>query len=88
MHLVLAGPAPVPQYWIEDGDGRIARTDLAFPGRKVAVEYDGQWRDGQLWALNRDRERLNRVHAAGWDVVSMRRPGQPPPAPPVPRRRR
>jgi hypothetical protein len=35
----------------------------------VAVEYDGQWRDGELWALNRDRERLNRVHAAGWDVV-------------------
>ena len=67
--LVLAGLDPVPQYWIEDGDGRIARTDLGFPERKVAVEYDGQWRDGQLWALNRDRERLNRVHAAGWDVV-------------------
>jgi hypothetical protein len=40
----------------------------------VAVEYDGQWRDGQLWALNRDRERLNRVHAAGWDVVFVTAP--------------
>jgi hypothetical protein len=29
----------------------------------------GQWRDGELWALNHDRERLNRVHAADWDVV-------------------
>jgi hypothetical protein len=69
VHLVLAGLSPVPQYWIEDADGRVARTDLAFPEFKVAVEYDGQWRDGELWALNRDRERLNRVHAAGWDVV-------------------
>jgi hypothetical protein len=74
VHLVLAGLRPVPQFWIEDGDGRIARTDLAFPERKVAVEYDGQWRDGQLWALNRDRERLNRVHAAGWDVVFVTAP--------------
>ncbi|WP_345611721.1 hypothetical protein [Pseudonocardia adelaidensis] len=30
--LVMDGLAPVPQYWIEDGDGeRIARVDLAFP---------------------------------------------------------
>ena len=74
VHLVLAGLSPVPQYWIEDANGRIARTDLAFPEKKVAVEYDGQWRDGQLWALNRDRERLNRVHAAGWDVVFVTAP--------------
>lgn len=74
VHLVLAGLTPVPQHWIEDADGRIARTDLAFPERRVAVEYDGQWRDGQLWALNRDRERLNRVHAAGWDVVFVTAP--------------
>lgn len=84
VHLVLAGLEPVPQYWIEDGSGRIARTDLAFPERKVAVEYDGQWRDGRLWALNRDRERLNRVHGAGWDDDAR----QPPPVPPAPRRRR
>lgn len=74
VHLTLAGLDPVPQYWIEDRSGRIARTDLAFPERKVAVEYDGQWRDGQLWALNRDRERLNLVRAAGWDVVFVTAP--------------
>jgi very-short-patch-repair endonuclease len=74
VHLVLAGLDPVPQHWIEDADGRIARTDLGFPERRVAVEYDGQWRDGQLWALNRDRERLNRVQAAGWDVVFVTAP--------------
>jgi hypothetical protein len=74
VHLVVAGLHPVPQYWIEDADGPIARTDLGFPEYQVAVEYDGQWRDGQLWALNRDRERLNRVHAAGWDVVFVTAP--------------
>jgi hypothetical protein len=72
--LTAAGLHPVPQYWIEDRSGRLARVDLAFPERKVAVEYDGEWRDGQLWALNHDRERLNRVHAAGWDVVFVTQP--------------
>ncbi len=67
--LVLDGLHPVPQYWIEDSTGRLARADLAFPEHKVAVEYDGSWRDGQLWALNRDRDRLNRVQAAGWEIV-------------------
>lgn len=35
--LVLDGLHPVPQYWIEDGSGRLARADLAFPEQKVAV---------------------------------------------------
>jgi very-short-patch-repair endonuclease len=67
--LVLAGLNPQPQYWIEDSRGRLACVDLAFPAQRVAVEYDGSWRDGERWALNRDRERLNRVQAAGWEVV-------------------
>jgi hypothetical protein len=73
VHLVLAGLDPVPQYWIEDADGdRIARVDLAFPEHEVAVEYDGDWRDGESWALNRDR--LDRVHALGWTVVFVTAP--------------
>ena len=63
------GLHPEPQYWIEDSSGRLARADLTFPEQKVAVEYDGSWRDGELWALNRDRDRLNRVQAAGWEIV-------------------
>ncbi|GAA3060614.1 hypothetical protein GCM10010464_26380 [Pseudonocardia yunnanensis] len=74
VHLVLDGLAPVPQYWIQDAGGRIARVDLAFPEHKIAIEYDGDWRDGETWALNRDRDRLNRVHAAGWDVVFVTAP--------------
>ncbi|MGH3846929.1 MAG: hypothetical protein ACRDS0_36740 [Pseudonocardiaceae bacterium] len=72
--LVLDGLESVPQYWIEDSRGRLARADLAFPEQQVAVEYDGSWREGELWALNRDRERLNRVQAAGWEVVFVTAP--------------
>jgi very-short-patch-repair endonuclease len=72
--LVLDGLRPVPQYWIEDPRGRLARADLAFPEQRVAVEYDGSWREDQLWALNRDRDRLNRVQAAGWQVVFVTAP--------------
>lgn len=66
--LVLDGLRPEPQYWIHDARGRLARADLAFPEHKVAVEYDGTWRN-EPWALNRDRERLNRIHAEGWEIV-------------------
>lgn len=74
VHLELAGMTPVPQYWIEDRAGRIARVDLAFPENMVAVEYDGDWRDGETWALNHDRDRLNRIHAIGWDTVFVTAP--------------
>lgn len=67
--LQLAGLDPVPQYRIDDADGYFARPDLAFPEQKVAVEYDGAWREGDRWALARDRARLNRLRAAGWRVV-------------------
>jgi hypothetical protein len=69
VHLVLAGLEPIPQHWVELDSEQVALVDLAFPRQKVAVEYDGGWRDGETWALNRDRARLNRVQAAGWRVV-------------------
>jgi hypothetical protein len=60
-------PAPVAQFSVVH-DGRfVARVDFAWPDVKVAVEYDGLWHaeDGQF---ARDRQRLNRLHAAGWRV--------------------
>jgi hypothetical protein len=68
--LMLRGglPAPVPQFSVRV-DGRfVARVDFAWPERKVAVEYDGLWHaeNGQFV---RDRQRLNRLHAAGWRIV-------------------
>ena len=72
--LVLDGLAPVPQHWVSDADGRFARPDLAFPELRLAVEYDGGWREGDRWALARDRDRLNRLAAAGWEVVFVTAP--------------
>lgn len=72
--LVLDGLRPVPQYKIRLNGGVVAAADLAFPERRVAVEYDGDWRDGEQWALNRDRARLNQVQQAGWRVVFVTAP--------------
>jgi very-short-patch-repair endonuclease len=46
----------------------VARVDFGWPEQRLALEYDGLWHaePGQF-AL--DRERLNRLTAAGWRVV-------------------
>ncbi|MCP3800846.1 hypothetical protein NLX83_16395 [Allokutzneria sp. A3M-2-11 16] len=59
---------PVPQLKVCDSNGFIARVDLGFEEEKVAVEYDGAWH-GDANQLPRDRERMNRLQAAGWHVV-------------------
>jgi len=61
-------PAPVAQYRVLV-DGRfVARVDFAWPGKKVALEYDGLWH-GDPDQFQRDRARLNRLREAGWTVV-------------------
>jgi hypothetical protein len=61
-------PAPVAQYTVRD-DGRfVARVDFAWPEQKVALEYDGLWH-AEAGQFARDRQRLNRLQAAGWRVV-------------------
>jgi hypothetical protein len=40
----------------------------------LAIEYDGDWRDGETWALNREWARLNQVRDLGWDVVFVTAP--------------
>lgn len=73
-------PAPVAQFAVYDRGRFVARVDFAWPGSKVAVEYDGLWHaDSAQFA--RDRQRLNRLHAAGWRVVfvtaaDLRRPAE------------
>ncbi len=61
--VALDGLHPEVQYWV----GRY-RVDLAFPRQRLAVEYDGQWH-GDWLKVGPDRERLNDLHAAGWEVV-------------------
>ncbi|GAA1735034.1 endonuclease domain-containing protein [Luedemannella helvata] len=67
--LRLAGlPAPQVQHEIHDSAGFVARTDLAYEEARIAIEYDGVWH-GDAAQLHRDRQRLNRLQAAGWLVL-------------------
>lgn len=63
------GLVAVPQFVVRDARGGfVARVDLAFPAQRVAVEYDGAWH-AEHGQFARDRQRLNRLLAAGWRVV-------------------
>lgn len=60
-------PRPVAQYVVRDAaGGHVARLDLAYPERKVAVEYDGALHWEQRRADDRRRDRLR---ALGWIVI-------------------
>jgi very-short-patch-repair endonuclease len=61
-------PEPVAQHVVRDGSGFVARVDLAWPDRRLAVEYDGAWH-GDPAQFRADRQRLNRLTSAGWRVV-------------------
>jgi len=62
-------PRPVAQFVVRDADGFVARVDFAWPGAKVAVEYEGVWHGESPQQVAADRRRLNRLTAAGWTVV-------------------
>jgi hypothetical protein len=71
LRLLLAAsglPAPVAQFRVVDERGFVARVDFAWPEHKVAVEYDGLWH-AESGQFTKDRRRLNRLRAAGWQVV-------------------
>ncbi len=68
VHLVLDGLRPEVQYCVYHRGRLVGRADLAFPERRLAVEYDGVWHGAPL-QVGQDRDRLNRLYAAGWDVV-------------------
>ena len=69
--VLLAGlPAPVLQYVVRDRDGRfLARVDLAWPERRLAVEADGAEVHAGPAALRRDLRRQNALVVAGWIVL-------------------
>lgn len=68
--LVLGGLSPVPQLEVRDDAGRfLARVDLALPGHRLALEYDGREVHTRPDAFVRDRQRHNALVAAGWTVL-------------------
>ncbi|MGH3828230.1 MAG: endonuclease domain-containing protein [Pseudonocardiaceae bacterium] len=72
VHLILDGLLPEVQFWVHHAGQWVATVDLAFPSHRLAVEYDGVWHGAPL-QVGSDRERLNRLHAAGWQVVFVTR---------------
>jgi len=69
MVLVAAGlPRPTVQHTIVDERGRmLATVDLAYPGQRVAIEYEGAEHFEPLRAI-RDARRYTRIVALGWRV--------------------
>lgn len=69
--LVDAGlPEPEVEYDIHAADGRwLARVDLAFPSRSVAVELDSAKYHLNEQAFEADPVRQNRVELEGWTVL-------------------
>lgn len=62
-------PVPTAQFVVTDANGRfVARVDFAWPEQKLAVEYDGLWH-AEARQFAKDRQRLNRLQAAGWQVI-------------------
>lgn len=58
---------PVAQYVVRTGEGSfVARADLAYPARRIIVEYDGALH----WEQRReDDRRRDAIRALGWRVV-------------------
>lgn len=61
-------PTPQVQYEVYDGDGRlVARLDLAYPQRRLGIEYDGWLYRQDLDRFRYDRRRQNRLFdLGGW----------------------
>ena len=60
-----------PRFDRERGRGRdgVARVDLAYPGRRIAVALDGfSWHSSRT-AFVSDRNRQNRLVLLGWTVL-------------------
>lgn len=64
-------PTPALQYRLIDGNGEARRLDFAWPGQRVAVEYDGlDWHSGPD-AMRRDRRRAQALLDIGWVVIAI-----------------
>ncbi|MET0735650.1 MAG: hypothetical protein ABWY55_08405 [Microbacterium sp.] len=68
--LIDAGlPEPALNFTVTDEGSKLACVDLAYPQRRIAVEYEGEHHllDPVQWS--RDIARYERLAAAGWIVV-------------------
>lgn len=57
-------------HWITTSDGYRYRADLAFPGSKVAVEYQSDYH-ASIEQFRADMTRISRLQADGWTVIQV-----------------
>jgi very-short-patch-repair endonuclease len=64
-------PRPVAQYEVRDVFGRlVARVDLAYPHKRIALEYDGDYHRSRD-VFQKDIRRKNALSDAGWTVITI-----------------
>jgi hypothetical protein len=62
-------PPPTPQHEVRASDGHlIGRVDLAYPGWRIAIEYEGDHHRERA-QFRRDITRVNALRDAGWLVL-------------------
>lgn len=72
--LVDAGlPEPAIDHDVYDARGFIGCVDLAYPERRIAIEYEGDHHRTDSAQWNRDIEKHDRLAAAGWRVIRVTR---------------
>jgi HSP20 family molecular chaperone IbpA len=73
MEIIDAGlPIPEPQVWVRvPGHGR-RRLDLAYRGRKVAIEHDGDEHHTDDADTAYDEERRRALRELGWHIIVVR----------------
>lgn len=64
-------PEPVVQYRVLDGFRLVARTDLAYPELKIAIEYEGDGHRTSAEQWRRDIQRQRELEALGWIVIRL-----------------
>lgn len=73
MLIVLSGlPEPVVNHILRDLAGEwIARFDLSYPSYRLLIEYDGRQHADDPRQWERDIERREMLHNAGWTLVTV-----------------
>lgn len=64
-------PEPTIQHEVFDGERFVARVDLAYPEKKVAIEYEGDGHRTGREQWRRDIQRQRALEDLGWTVIRL-----------------
>ncbi|WP_374010616.1 endonuclease domain-containing protein [Leifsonia sp. LS-T14] len=66
-------PEPDVNYRIDIGSGGVAHLDMAYPSRRIAIEYDGEQHRTDRRQFHIDGDRIWRIQSQGWQVIRVNR---------------